>query len=95
MVQDAKPGEDPAVQKWVKKPENDTIYDMIVRKELKANIIFEDEQCLAFVHTNPVSKIHFVVIPKIKDGLTGISKAQDKHEKLLGHMMVICSKVAK
>ena len=59
------------------------------------DIIFEDEQCMAFRHPNPVSKIHFVVIPKAKDGLTGISKASEKHERLLGRMMVVCSNVAK
>ena len=37
---------------------------------------------------------HFLVIPKNRDGLTGISAAEDRHKELLGHLMVTASKVA-
>ena len=44
---------------------------------------------------NPVTPTHFLVIPKKRDGLTGISKAEDRHEQLLGHLMLVVAKVAK
>ena len=77
------------------KAEEVTIFDKIVKKEIPATIIYEDEQCLAFRDIAPVAKVHFLVIPKDRDGLTGISKAEERHKQLLGHLMVVASKVAK
>ena len=71
-----------------------TIFDKIVRKEIPANIIYEDEKCMAFHDINAVAAKHFLVIPKDRDGLTGISKAGERHTALLGHMMVVVAKVA-
>ena len=71
-----------------------TIFDKIVRKEIPANIIYEDDKCLAFRDIAPVAATHFLVIPKNRDGLTGISKAEPRHEALLGHLMIVASKVA-
>ena len=78
----------------VPKPVEVTIFDKIVRKEIPATIIYEDDQCLAFRDINPVAKIHFLVIPKNRDGLTGLSKAEDRHAALLGHLMVAAAKTA-
>ena len=75
-------------------PEEDTIFDKIVRKQIPADVIFEDDQCLAFRDIAPVAAKHFLVIPKNRDGLSGISKAEDRHEQLLGHLMVVAAKVA-
>lgn len=35
---------------------------------------------MAFSDVNPTAKTHFLVIPKDREGLTGIRKAQEKHE---------------
>lgn len=72
-----------------------TIFDKIVSKQIPANVIYEDEVCLAFRDIAPVAPIHFLVIPKDRDGLTGISKAEPRHASLLGHLMVTAAKVAK
>jgi len=72
-----------------------TLFDKIVKKEIPASIIYEDEKCLAFRDIAPVAPTHFLVIPKNRDGLTGISKAEPRHEALLGHLMVTAAKVAK
>ena len=65
-----------------------------MRKEIPADIIYEDDKCLAFRDIAPVAAKHFLVIPKNRDGLTGISKAEERHEALLGHLMVTVAKVA-
>ena len=39
--------------------------------------------------------MHFLVIPKHRDGLSRMTKAEDRHEKLLGHLLVVASKVAR
>ena len=65
-----------------------------MRKEIPSDIIFEDDKCLAFRDIAPVAPKHFLVIPKDRDGLTGISKAEDRHAALLGHLMVVAAKCA-
>ena len=44
---------------------------------------------------NPQAPVHFLVIPKDRDGLTQLSKATDRHEKILGHLLHVASKVAR
>ena len=56
-----------------------TIFDKIISKEIPAYVIYEDDLCLAFRDIAPVAPTHFLVIPKNRDGLTGISKAEERH----------------
>ncbi|XP_078666460.1 adenosine 5'-monophosphoramidase HINT1-like [Branchiostoma floridae x Branchiostoma belcheri] len=70
----------------------DTIFGKIIRKEIPADIIYEDEQCLAFHDINPQAPVHFLVIPK--KPIPQLSKAQDGDEQLLGHLMVVARKCA-
>lgn len=72
-----------------------TIFDKIISREIPATIIHEDEDCLAFEDINPQAPVHFLVIPKKRDGLTRLSKAQEKHKAILGHLMFIAQSVAK
>ncbi|CAN0538704.1 unnamed protein product, partial [Ectocarpus sp. 12 AP-2014] len=39
--------------------------------------------------------VHFLVIPKSRDGLTQLSKAVESNKALLGHLMFVAQKVAK
>mmetsp|Transcript_22019 Transcript_22019/g.64943 ORF Transcript_22019/g.64943 Transcript_22019/m.64943 type:complete len:131 (-) Transcript_22019:319-711(-) len=72
-----------------------TIFDKIIRKEIPANILYEDDTALAFRDINPVAPTHFLVIPKVRDGLTQLSKAEERHEALLGHLFFVANAVAK
>ncbi len=57
-----------------------TIFDKIVSGEIDSKKLFEDEQCLVFKDAFPVTSNHFLVIPKNRDGLTGISQAEERHK---------------
>ncbi|XP_071942116.1 adenosine 5'-monophosphoramidase HINT1-like [Antedon mediterranea] len=70
-----------------------TIFGKIIRKEIPSDIIYEDEQCLAFKDINPQAPVHFLVIPK--KPIPGLSKATEEDIPLLGHLMFIAQKVAK
>lgn len=39
--------------------------------------------------------MHFLVVPINRDGLTGIGKAEERHEAKLGHLMKVVATVAK
>lgn len=43
---------------------NDTIFGKIIRGEIPAMKVYEDEKCLAFLDINPVAKGHTLLIPK-------------------------------
>ncbi|XP_041457857.1 histidine triad nucleotide-binding protein 1-like [Lytechinus variegatus] len=74
------------------KPGGDTIFSKIVRKEIPAQILFEDEEILAFKDVNPAAPVHFLVIPK--RGITGISAVEETDVMILGKMMYTAKKVA-
>lgn len=47
-------------------PDGPTIFTKIINREIKADIIYEDDHCLAFRDISPQAPVHFLVIPKIK-----------------------------
>jgi HIT domain len=63
---------DPAIN-----PAAPTFFDKLVAKQIPANIIYEDDKCMAFRDINPQGPIHFLVIPKEKDGLNRLSNARE------------------
>ena len=41
-----------------------TIFNKIIEREIEADIVYEDERCLAFRDINPQAPVHILVIPK-------------------------------
>lgn len=70
-----------------------TIFKRIIDREIPANIIYEDDQCLAFRDINPQAPTHVLVIPKRE--ISGVSKAVAADAPLLGHLLVVAQKLAK
>uniref|UniRef100_A0A2K6SZL2 HIT domain-containing protein n=1 Tax=Saimiri boliviensis boliviensis TaxID=39432 RepID=A0A2K6SZL2_SAIBB len=66
----------------VAQPGGDTIFGKIIRKEIPAKVMFEDDQ----------SPTHFLVIPK--KHISQISAAEDDDESLLGRLMIVGRKCA-
>lgn len=70
----------------------DTIFNKIIDKEIPANIVYEDDRCLAFHDVAPQAPTHVLVIPKKQ--IESIDKIADEDQSLIGHMWVVISKVA-
>lgn len=70
----------------------DTIFHKIMRGEIPSEKIFEDDQVFAIRDINPVSSVHILVIPK--EDLVSLAFAEEKHKELLGHMLLVCAKIA-
>ncbi len=70
-----------------------TIFDKILSGDIPANKIHDDEFCIAFRDVNPQAPVHFLVIPKNRDGLTQLSKAREDQKAVLGHMMFVAQKL--
>ncbi len=71
---------------------SDTIFGAIVRGEVPADIVYEDERCLAFRDLNPQAPVHVLVIPRV--GIAGLQEADQADPALLGHLMQAAQKVA-
>ncbi|KAH7285066.1 hypothetical protein KP509_33G011100 [Ceratopteris richardii] len=72
-----------------------TIFDKIIRKEIPSTVVYEDEKVLAFRDINPQAPVHIVLIPKVRDGLTQLSKADERHKDILGHLLCMTAVIAK
>ena len=70
----------------------DTIFGKIIRKEIPANIIYEDELCLAFHDVSPQAPVHVLVIPK--KPIQSLVQLQASDAALLGHLLVVIAQVA-
>ncbi|KAG9153747.1 hypothetical protein Leryth_005871 [Lithospermum erythrorhizon] len=66
----------------------------IIAKEIPSSIVYEDDRVLAFRDINPQAPVHVLIIPKQRDGLTELGKAEQRHEDILGHLLYASKLVA-
>ncbi len=70
----------------------DTIFSKIIRREIPANIVYEDDLCLAVTDINPQAPTHILVIPK--KPIPKLEEAQADDHRLLGHLLMKVKSVA-
>jgi histidine triad (HIT) family protein len=70
----------------------DTLFSKIIRREIPANIVFEDDLCLAFTDINPQAPTHILVIPK--KPIPKLSDATSDDKALLGHLLLTVKQIA-
>jgi histidine triad (HIT) family protein len=70
-----------------------TIFTKIINREIPAQIVYEDDQCLAFRDVNPQAPVHILLIPKIE--ISSMNDTLDQHRDLLGHLMLKTKDVAR
>lgn len=71
----------------------ETIFTKIINREIPANIIYEDENTLAFEDINPQAPFHVLIIPKI--AIPTINHINDDNAHLVGNLYVVAAKLAK
>ena len=69
-----------------------TIFKKIIDGEIPAEIVYEDEYCLAFYDINPQAPVHIVVIPKKE--ITSLAATGKEDQRLLGHLMITIAEIA-
>ncbi|MCR9234593.1 histidine triad nucleotide-binding protein [Gimesia chilikensis] len=69
-----------------------TIFKKIIDREIPADIIYEDELCLAFKDVNPQAPVHVLVIPKKE--IVSISHLEPEDMELAGHLFLTVGKLA-
>ncbi|MCL1817537.1 MAG: histidine triad nucleotide-binding protein [Spirochaetaceae bacterium] len=72
---------------------DETIFDKILRKEIPADVVYEDEAVLAFRDINPQAPVHGVVIPKKKT--SGFDRLSELPHEFIGRYMTGVAAAAK
>jgi len=73
--------------------QTETIFHKIMRKEIPATFVHEDELCFAIKDINPVAPVHYLIIPR--KTIANLSKVQQEDEPILGHLLHVASQLAK
>ena len=71
----------------------DTIFGRIIRGEVPAKIVHDDDRCLAFHDVAPQAPVHVLVIPK--KPLASLAEATADDADLLGHLVVVATQLAR
>ncbi len=72
---------------------SDTLFGKIVRREVPADIVYEDEDVLAFNDISPQAPLHVLFIPK--KPLATIDDARSDDALLLGRLMLAAASYAR
>lgn len=70
-----------------------TIFRKIIDKEIPADVVYEDDQCLAFRDVEPQAPVHILVIPKKE--IENVAALQECDKALAGHLLLAISEVAR
>lgn len=69
-----------------------TIFSKIIRREIPADIVYEDEHCLAFRDIHPQAPTHILLIPKTE--IPSMAEVRPEDKDLMGHLMLTASEIA-
>ena len=71
---------------------SDTIFGKIIAGDIPAELLYEDEHCIAINDIAPQAPVHVLVIPR--QGIARLVDAQPQDQALLGHLLLAAGKVA-
>jgi histidine triad (HIT) family protein len=69
-----------------------TIFEKIIRREIPAEIVWEDDEVLAFRDVNPQAPVHVLIVPKRV--IPRLADAAEQDEALLGKLLLASRRVA-
>ena len=70
----------------------DTIFKKIIDHEIPADVIYEDDLCLAFRDVDPQAPTHILLIPKKE--IVNVAALSDEDQELAGHLVLTAGKIA-
>ena len=71
---------------------SETLFTKIINREIPAEIVYEDDQCLAFRDINPQAPMHILIVPK--QVIPKIVDANKDDQALLGHLLLKAGEIA-
>ncbi len=71
----------------------DTIFGKIIRREIPADIVYEDDDVLAFRDLNPQAPVHVLFVPK--RAIATLEDAKSEDAELLGKLLLAAAGYAR
>ena len=69
-----------------------TLFEKIIAREIPADIVYEDDRCLAFRDISPQAPVHVLVVPR--KPVVSLVELEDEDEALMGHLVMVARRVA-
>lgn len=70
-----------------------TIFKKIIDREIPAEVVHEDDRCMAFRDVDPQAPVHVLVIPKKE--IAAVNALQDDDAALMGHLWMVIRDLAR
>jgi len=80
-------------KKKAEKIEKSSVFTKIINRELKATIVYEDEDIIAFVPLRLQAPVHLLIVPKKE--IHTINEVSEEDTLLLGKLFLVAKKLAK
>lgn len=71
---------------------SETIFSKIIKREIPADVVYEDDQIMAFRDINPQAPVHVLVIPKVE--IATVNDIQPNQAELVGKMVLAAQQIA-
>ena len=71
----------------------DCLFCKFIKKELPADIVYEDDKVLAFKDIHPQAPFHFLIIPK--KHIPSVDHVEFQDKELMGELILAAQKIAK
>ena len=72
--------------------EQSCLFCRIIAGEIPADVVYQDERCLAFRDINPQAPVHVLVIPR--DHIASLKEASSNDEATLGYLLLTATRIA-
>ena len=73
--------------------QDNCVFCKIIKGEISAELVYEDNICVAFNDIQPQSPTHILVIPR--EHLRSLNEAEKNHTATLAHLLLTCAKIAR
>lgn len=70
-----------------------TLFQKIADKEIPADIVHEDDLCVAFRDISPEAPVHILIVPR--KPVPRVAAADTEDASLLGHLLLTAARVAR
>lgn len=69
-----------------------TVFKKIIDREIPADIVYEDQYCLAFKDIHPQAPVHIIVVPKKE--IPNLESLQEEDAELMGRLLLAMQRIA-
>ena len=70
-----------------------TIFQKIIDREIKADIVYENSNIIAFNDIAPIAPLHILIVPKKM--INSINELENDDKELIGEMFIVAKELAK